>query len=516
MKNSLIFSALILAASVMFACSDPGDPSYLTLSPEGPIELPAEGNTVTVTVNTNVAWVAASSQAWCVVTGGSGSSAGSFTVSATANTSTDAMPAATVTVTAGEGYDQIVKTINVTQKGAEPEPEPEPLSLSEGGTANCYILTAAGRYSFDATVIGNGADGIVDENFHASTATIAPVSARLVWQDRWADGEGFISSVELKEGRVVFEATNKFPAANALIAACDAAGNIIWSWHIWRPDEKIEPLDIETGYKIMNMNLGADFNTPATPGSFGMLYQWGRKDPLPAADVLAGTTTTVGKPIYNIDGGAVAVKNSSWTSGDQNTLAFAIANPTMCLSRYSQGTSGDWLKAGTGVNALWGNPQGAIRDEESNYPKGNKSIYDPCPVGWRVPPADVFHKFTSSGGYVWANTDDTVPNFNVRDTNNDGVLSLDDYNYGWHFMLSATTDSYFPAAARFDGQYAMLMGSMTGLWGSYWSNAANGDDRGFVPLAFGVKNMSGAKEINATASANAPRADAYSIRCIVE
>lgn len=74
--------------------------------------------------------------------------------------------------------------------------------------------------------------------------------------------------------------------------------------------------------------------------------------------------------------------------------------------------------------------------------KGAKSFYDPCPVGWRVPPADVFRTFTASGGYAWV-----VEEFDIADTNGDGVKSLEDYNHGWTFNLGDSAPSYFAAAA---------------------------------------------------------------------
>lgn len=531
MKNRiLVITIALLAALLATACTDGGEGGkgngedgepeefHLTLSPDNDIEFDAGGGSVTIGVDTNFElWTAKSDKDWCEVVEGDDS----FTIKAEPNTTTTDMPAAAVTVTGGEGSDKITKTINVTQKGAVVVDD-ETEDLSADGTANCYIVGQGGDYSFDATVAGNGAAGIIDAvAFHTSDAVIAPVSAGLLWQDAYSDGEGFITSVELDaEGRVLFSTSDKFTAANAVIAVYDsaaAAGNILWSWHIWMPSGQVAEAEIETGYQIMNMNVGAYYDTKADPGSFGMLYQWGRKDPFPAADVLAGDTATKGRPIYDIEGNAVEIVNSSWTDTENNTLAYAIANPTVCLSNMAQAAeSKDWLKAGTGIDALWGNPEGDEQDEENNYiNKGTKSIYDPCPVGWRVPPADVFRRLTSSGGYAWANEDDTVPDFNVHDLDGDGVLSVDDYDHGWFFMLNDTDYSYFPAAARFDGSYAMLMGSMTGLWGSYWGNTPN-DAGGFAVLSFQIKDMAGKKSITVSPSGSAARADAYSVRCIAE
>jgi hypothetical protein len=394
------------------------------------------------------------------------------------------------------------------------------VDLSAQGTANCYLVTAAGSYSFDATVIGNGAAGIIDpERFHITHPAIAPVSAGLVWQDAYADGRGMVTSVALNDDRteVVFEVPAPFRPGNALIAVYDAGGTVLWSWHIWMPDADVEAeaRTSATGYRVMNRNLGAQTAEAADPRSYGMLYQWGRKDPFPAAASLTGTTATLGAPLYDAQGAPVPIGSSSRADVANNTLVYALQHPTTCLSNNAQyASSRDWLKAGEGSDALWGNPQGAERDAGNQYPyKGTKSCYDPCPAGWRVPPADVFRNATPSGGYAWE-----VADFNVADANGDGLTDLNDYRYGWVLRLDEAATSYFPAAARFDGSYAMLMGSMSGLWGSYWGNAPSLTLTGgaFAVLSFQVKTITGADEVTLSPAGSASRADAFSVRCIQE
>lgn len=381
------------------------------------------------------------------------------------------------------------------------------MDLSAPEMANCYIVRKAGTYKFKADNQFNLGEGLpVPPEIH-------PVSARLVWQSEMNS----IKSVSFKGSDndipyIEFEvATAK---GNALIAAVDENDVILWSWHIWMPLEDVSALPISTGYELMNMNLGALNNSPGEASSYGMLYQWGRKDPFPASATPTGDTTTIGAPLYDIDNNKVNISYSSWANTANNTMDYAIANPTVCLSNYSQyATSRDWLRSELSDDSLWGNPEGAFRDSETNtYPnKGQKTCYDPCPPGWRVAPADAFRDFTSSGGYAWVFED-----FNVKDVNDDGEISLDDYNYGWCFNINDDTALYFPAAARYDGQYAMLMGSMSGLWGSYWSNAPYPSITGgaFCNLSFQTKSMTGQEMITISPSGGSSRADAYSIRCI--
>ena len=377
-------------------------------------------------------------------------------------------------------------------------PDPDdglPVDLGKRELANCYIVQKAGQYRFKADNQFNLGEGLpVPPEIH-------PVSASLVWQS----APGLISDIELvttPQGEPYIWFTVEKAEGNALLAALDADGSILWSWHIWMPRQAVESVATATGYEVMNLNLGALDNTPGSVSSYGFLYQWGRKDPFPASPTLTGNTSTVGAPLYDMEGNPVGITNSSWYNTDCNTLEYSVANPTVVLSNYAQySTSRDWLR--TGDNSLWGNPDG----EGS----GRKTCYDPSPAGWRVAPADAFLNLTTTGGYAW-----DLDDFAVADSNGDGVISIDDYNYGWHFLVDGDSPLYFPAAARYDGSYAMLMGSVCGVWGSYWSNAPSATVKGGAMscLSFQVTDMNGGEMITVSPQAAGSKADAYSIRCV--
>ena len=390
----------------------------------------------------------------------------------------------------------------------EPTPglEGDMVDLSKDEMANCYIVQSPGKYKFKADNQFNLGEGL------PVPPAIEPQEAGLIWQTT----NGSIKAVELisenNEPYVAFEVENA--EGNALIAVYDSRGRVAWSWHIWMPIEEISSMKTATGYEVMNMNLGAMNNTPGSAESYGMLYQWGRKDPFPAASTLTGTTATISADMYDITGKKVVINNSSWYDTIDNTIEYSISHPTTCLSNYAQyANSRDWLREELSDPSLWGNPEGDKRNNLTDtYPnKGVKTCYDPSPAGWRVAPPDVFRNFTTSGGYAW-----TLNEFNVYDLNSDGIISLDDYLYGWHFLIDNETPLYFPAAARFDGSYAMLMGSVSGLWGNYWSNSPYSSMNGgaFCALAFQVKDQNGNDMVTISPSAASSRADAFSIRCI--
>ena len=369
------------------------------------------------------------------------------------------------------------------------------VNLSEAGTANCYIVKTAGNYSFDATVRGNGE---IVEGVDFNDEKLEPKGAKLVWQ---SDKNGLIDSLSLEDGKIYFSSNGK--NGNALIAALDEAGNIIWSWHIWFLNEEISNVKTFGGVMVMDRNLGATSLDSESSESHGLLYQWGRHEPFPASPVVSGgTTSTMPVPLYDENGNEVEIAHSSWENSENNTFEYAISNPTTVLSNKSHYSDcRDWLRKEFSNPALWGG-----RD-------GEKSLFDPCPAGYRVPKLGTFDFFTSSGGYE---TD--ISGFSVFDINSDGVIDGNDYKNGWYILLDAALDSYsyFPAATRYDGSYAMLMGSKAGLWGNYWYADADETDDSSVPCgAFALAFQFG-DAVSASPKAIGGRADAYSVRCVKE
>ena len=367
--------------------------------------------------------------------------------------------------------------------------------LSEAGTANCYIVKTAGNYSFDATVRGNGK---IVEGVDFAGEKLDSKGAKLVWQ---SDKNGLIDSLSLKEGRICFSSNGK--KGNALIAALDETGNIVWSWHIWLLNEEISDVKTSGGIMVMDRNLGATSLDSESPESHGLLYQWGRHEPFPASPVVSGgTTSTMPVPVYDESGNEVAIVASLRENSENNTLEYALSNPTTVLSNNAQfAECRDWLRREFSNPALWGGKN------------GEKSLFDPCPAGYRVPKLGTFDFFTSSGGYE---TD--ISGFSVSDINNDGVIDGNDYKNGWYILLDSASNSYsyFPAATRYDGSYAMLMGSKAGLWGNYWYADADETDDSSVPCGAYALAFQFGDSVSASPKAIGGRADAYSVRCVRE
>ena len=280
------------------------------------------------------------------------------------------------------------------------------IPLDTEGTSNSYIADrGAASYSFTATIMGNGANGIIDEGkfedasgnilTKAGGANIHPLSAKLLWQDT----DELVEQVALVNGRVQVKMGRS--RGNALIAVYDKANpnaedaKVLWSWHLWctAVPQIIEFTVPKTGnkYIMMDRNLGATTTGPALGTTQGLHYQWGRKDPFSASLTYDGNSTT----LYNVR------SVGSWrkvTDEEPLTLAQAINNPDIFIHRtWSDDT---WCtktsdSETTEMRYVWGNPEGTMADY---YPSSTiKTIYDPCPVGYKISPFDAFFIFNESG-----------------------------------------------------------------------------------------------------------------------
>lgn len=405
------------------------------------INFTAEGGSQTVTVTTDYSELyAEAADEWVTVD----QNDNTFTITAAANTA-----ATTRSTTVTISTESASATITVNQEAADVEVEvnDEP--------ANCYMISAAGNYSFDATVMGNGASGVIaGAGFHTTDAVITGgASAELLWQDT----AGFITSVSYDNGRITYTAGGN--VGNAVIAVKNSAGTILWSWHIWGTGDRAVEDEVYTNqagatFTVMDRNLGqlkmiysTDLHTEGEPmyvkqddGTLYSekaaaietinctLYQWGRKDPVPSA----ATRYNINNEATDISTSYPVLNYNNFSSADEATIEYSIQNPAYLIDTYKYTSNPIWEKDGNAY--LWGGGSSTTyvqyMDNTSAVAgwENEKTIYDPCPAGYRVANPYTWTGFvggTASGGTGrdGAITLTNAPASTFVDYNKDGVFS---------------------------------------------------------------------------------------------
>ena len=231
---------------------------------------------------------------------------------------------------------------------------------------NCYMVAPGGRVD------------IPTENVYKIWAQQAEfgnipipdgdVTAELVWQDeQGVIADGGITVINASEREKAYLQIRTAKEGNAVVAM-KVNGEIYWSWHIWCTD--YEP-NVTEGQKFFNnlvwmdRNLGAMTNEYTIDGGVkGLFYQWGRKDPFPASE----GWTDQEKMLYTLTG----TTSLSYKEVDTSeNLVAAIRQPARFFIAIT--SPGDWYTNSMSLlnRTLW-------------LPN-TKTIFDPCPVGWRVP-----------------------------------------------------------------------------------------------------------------------------------
>ena len=409
------------------------------------------------------------------------------------------MYTSTITVKAPESFDnEEVESGTLSLKGYTPTGNTKTVDVflaivSEevnyyNQPANCYVACKPKvRYIFNPMVGG-------------SDVALSTAKVELIWQTK----QSLIKYLDMRDFNgdgnmeVVFylnpdkdsdgNELNTVVPGNALIGAYDANDNLVWSWHIWVTNN--DPVSSDNTFAIgdvvmMNQNLGADANNEgvadndAIARSYGLYYQWGRKEPLPGPndwnfslnydDVLYDYNDYEAK-IKSSDGGSI-----EWVN--ENPLNVVIGNPDNVY---------DWLNNGHD-DALWS--------------AAAKTNYDPCPYGWHIPDSKAFESLT------------------ILAADDDMLWEEAQPKYGWWLEDTATGEKHFFSAA---GRRNYLDGRLDNMnvneelpvpWsGYYWSATTDGDNAQALYFNLNTNTRSTWNGIETARSMQ--RANAMPVRCV--
>lgn len=469
-RYNVIYSFVAIATLVMVGCSDPGSALEGVEPLFASVELSSESAVIAQKGGTKKIFVTTNRKDWDVVC-----EAEWLDISIEENSLTlfiDENPAdesrlAVIEIVAGTKNDTAKARFKLLQSGAEV------CDLSAEGKANCYIAHTGTACRFDASVKGNGGGDGNSQYIRTYGLAIDNASyADLVWEATF-DGDKTRSCniiagspIYSPEQKAIYFTTGEVEG-NALISICDKSGSILWSWHIWVTDEQIST-SAANGLIWQDRNLGASSKNPDEVENRGLLYQWGRKEPfLPSSAPYIEVPKHHLNEDFEIDesqeeydrvqAAIVAAREKANINNTQTgegsaewlyagftapvalnapgNIDYALKHPTTFLGCRVDIPIGeyvfDWylqqdLQNSTGTmmqasSHLWGSV-----DQSKAY----KSLFDPCPAGYAVPP---------QGAYG-----DVPEGYACTDVNKEWTK----HDFGWSW--SGGNGDYFPSTGNFD------------------------------------------------------------------
>ena len=439
---------------------------------------------------------------------------------------TNALRAGTFTITTGK----LVKNVYVSQ-------------LPEK-TANCYISSEPGLQGLKATVMGNGEYGTTingtniasylgnpNYNSDGSINKDAIKSARLIWQSR----PGLVTSVggDVANGETLLNEYDILPytvgdplpgelGGNAVIGIYDEDDNVLWSWHIWvvwgwEPEDNLLHFlttGVRSGYYFMDKNLGALNNEVSDANAYGLLYQWGRKDPMRGAANFGSDNVY---PTYGFTGAAVDYLADNSTNWHAVSTSFSdILRSVRLPMSYSTTWGGG---AHSSSEALWGNPLGgstvpesAKNDPSKVYYEGQKSIYDPCPPGYKVPSINGFYFGTSDDHATCANSHPTNGKAGIGDNGYCDIISNGYYIYYFgRYKGYEKYHTWMPMAPYYNGTTTLTSTDGKEDYAFTWLNAGKSGSDAY-PVGWHPVN----NHIHKYASFTTDKKFGGTVRCVKE
>ena len=393
-------------------------------------------------------------------------------------------------------------------------------SVANRSTANCYVISAPGHYRIPlvyGNAIENGATNANAYISHAPTGTSNEQYVLRTFKDHnnqnitdpwiektnggansgvdgaevvWADAADLVHSPSIThvggEGFLDFEVTAAdIQSGNAVVAVTKGSGaskTVLWSWHLWfAPKDALDKIKVTNhqnkDYYFTKETLGwkptqwsgstydkartvkvkveqtianngtkqeTVINITQNPGNVRKgattLYQFGRKDAFPGvetSDLAAGSHFTE-------------------NAGDNMSITNNIQNPDKF---YIYGSS---VWTNYGYYNLWS----ADNTVTGSYNQGNdnpvvKTVYDPCPVGFKMPANNAFTGFTTTGQNSTSQSEMNV------DGTDDWQQWTNNFGHNFWTNSSKTATINFPASGLRDFHDGSL--SFVGNYGYCWS-----------------------------------------------
>ena len=368
------------------------------------------------------------------------------------------------------------------------------------------------------TFVDHNDDPITSPYINIQNAADQATKAKVIWEDcqnivttpkvTGSGADSYLTFTIKKEN---------LQNGNAVVAVTNATGKVMWSWHLWfTPKSSLKKIAVTSDgaeYKFMTDNLGWKY-TKWTGGlkrevvvkieqqaetgekktatitlkqaagnnvreGYGNLYQWGRKDPLPGINTtgFAFDNNYVEIPKDKGEEPANVIKMKT------RTIGRSIQNPGIMLPKVGGGKLGWQYQQIINMWSANNNKlDGSVRNDV-------KTIYDPSPVGFKVPDAHAFMGFSTTGA-VWSN--------------------------GYTFKVDNDKEIYFQAGGARYGTSGAL--TANGIVGFYWQSVPKPDGDGSLGYGYRTSMKDGTiATINSPATDDlGSYANGYGVRPVAE
>lgn len=284
----------------------------------------------------------------------------------------------------------------------------------------------------------------------------------------------------------------------AVVAIYDEDYKVLWTYMIQKYVAGDEPKSVDyPGFALLDRNLGATYgNAKAeelkTIDNAGAFFQWGRKDPF--------MWSNSGQPNYN----------QKLVTADID-IATVISTPGMIYGYVNANgvdSKGDWqakehrtdLWGGVNNTANWFDPDGT----------GHKTIYDPCPEGYRVPDAKVFQELAASAEIWEANINNAYqPAENIKADSPFAAAKFSVLAY----PLGNGKYDYWPYAGAHwgsNGSFGNRTSSNTQHGCLYWANSIDPTNANAAAM---LEYCYFSTSYNANTRHTSSRAQCFAVRC---
>lgn len=412
-------------------------------------------------------------------------------------------------------------------------------NLSARNTANCYVVNAPGWYCFPlvyGNAVKNGKANTsayispltgkylltnfinhlgndITDPYINNNADCTVSQAELAWQD----AKNLVGNISYEgSGQQAYIKFYVDPSSicqgNALITAKNAEGTIVWSWHIWVTDEDLTKTLAITNhttktYQLMPVYVGfcegdrttyperscfVRIKTKGGDQTFELIqdmdtfvpsnapyYQGGRKDPFTPSNGYVKEYKT----LYDASGKAYtsAPKIEDFSkkkvSGTRivasKDIAISIQQPTTMQKMPTSKRYSSYMNLWNAIQNIEYKNETPIEDQTVV-----KTIYDPCPPGFCLPPAILFSGMSISNNFTQVSTV-------IKDVADLNALYPSAHGVTIYGGLNKTGDKIFnPALGAIEStnDYQLLyLDEEADLW------TATGSNRNYVYWSFMLK-----------------------------